>query len=140
MPSEQELKMIVAEAINRASARLGGQLELAKAMGTGVSVVSRWKNGHVDRFELDLLIALFNEAEMPMTRLQGWPDPESSGLSPEQAEQLAEIHARVMGADALTLHRADDHTGPPPAEDKSVSKHKPPQGKKPVGQPRRKAE
>lgn len=132
--------MIVAEAINRASARLGGQLELAKAMGTGANVVSRWKNGHVDRFELDLLIALFNEAEMPMTRLQGWPDPEAAGLSTEQAQQLAEIHSRIMGADALTLHRQGEMAGPPPAEDKSVSKHKPPQGKKPSGQPRRKAE
>lgn len=132
--------MILAESISRASRKLGGQSQLAERLGIGESIVSRWKHGRVENFNLETLIALFNEAEMPMTRLQGWPDPEAAGLTAEQAEQLAEIHARVMGADALTLHRQGDNVGPPPAEDKSVSKHKPPQGKKPAGQPRRKAE
>lgn len=131
---------IIATAIRRASDRLGDQGKLAAALGMGRNNLSDWKNGHVERFDLEKLVALFDAAEMSLASLQGLPAEAATGLSPEQAEQLAQIHERVMGADALTLHRVGEAPTNSQIEDKSVSKHKPPQGKKPAGQPRRKAE
>ncbi len=88
---------IIATAIRKASDRLGDQGKLAAALGMNRGNLSDWKNGHVERFDLEKLVALFDAAEMSLAALQGLGEEPEGKLLSEIAAGVKRIEARISG-------------------------------------------